>query len=340
MGTTKRFKHAMVLGKFLPPHKGHVYLIETAAKHADQVTILVCTLKKEPIPGGLRYQWMRELCPGLNVVHVTDEVPSYPYEHPNFWEIWTDLIQRYAPGIDAVFSSEDYGFEIGRRLGIEHVLVDKKRVTVPISATRIRSQPYKYWEFIPEPVRPYYAKRIAILGPESTGKSTLAVQLAEHFNTAYVAEYGREYTDQIDMRRFSLEDIEKIGRGQAIREDLAARKANRILICDTELITTQIWSEIYFKQCPSWVLEENQRRTYDLYLLMNIDIPWVDDGTREFPHLRQFHFDRIKEELENRKIPYHIVSGFGPKRTMCAVRIIQEQLPDAVAPIATAAIVA
>lgn len=314
----------MVLGKFLPPHEGHVHLINSAAKQADRVTVLVCTLEKEPIPGLLRYEWMRELFPHLNVVHVTDDVPSYPHEHPDFWEIWTKLIQHYAPGIDAVFSSEDYGFEIGRRLSIEHVLVDKERVTFPVSGTQVRAQPLKYWDFIPEVVRPYYAKRVAILGPESTGKSTLTVQLAEHFDTAYVLEYGREYTDQIDMRHFSLSDIEKIGRGQAEREDLAARKANRILICDTELITTQIWSEIYFSECPSWVVEESHRRSYDLYLLLDIDIPWEDDGTREFPHLRQIHFDRIKRELEDRGLAYHVVSGHGPERTNRAAQLIRE----------------
>jgi HTH-type transcriptional regulator, transcriptional repressor of NAD biosynthesis genes len=92
-------------------------------------------------------------------------------------------------------------------------------------------------------------------------------------------------------------------------EDGSARSSNKILFCDTDLIVTQVWSEIYFNECPDWIVKENQSRRYDLFLLMDIDVPWVDDGTREFPHLREKHFGRLKLELEQRELPFKIISG-------------------------------
>src|SRR5687767_15161071 len=110
---TKLTKHGLVLGKFKPLTNGHIYLIERALVHAEQVTLLVCTLASEPLDGALRFEWVRETFPAgkypnLNLVHATDEVPSYPHQHHDFWTIWRNLIHHYAPGVDAVFTSEEY----------------------------------------------------------------------------------------------------------------------------------------------------------------------------------------------------------------------------------------
>src|SRR5687768_3004351 len=88
----------MLLGKFLPPHDGHVYLIEFARNYVAQLTVVVCSLQREPIAGALRYQWVRELFPDVNVVHLTDEIPQKPSEHPDFWQIWRDALMRVLPG--------------------------------------------------------------------------------------------------------------------------------------------------------------------------------------------------------------------------------------------------
>lgn len=309
MEQTKKYKKGFVLGKFLPPHNGHLHLIQSAMEMVEELTVLVCTIKKEPIPGILRYQWMKELLPRARVIHVTDEVPSYPHEDPEFWNIWTPLLKReISAGTEVFFSSEDYGDEVAERLGIEHVMIDKSRRVIPVSGTVIREQPFKYWDFIPENVRPYFIKRIVLTGPESTGKTTMAKKLAEEFNTVWVEEFGREYFVQKDGK-LVLEDIQHIAEGQIKLEDEAALNANKLLFCDTDLIVTQIWSEIYFKTCPQDVIDKSYELKHDVYLLMDIDIPWEDDGTREFPHLRQWHFDRIKEELNARKLNYIVISG-------------------------------
>ena len=326
MEQKKKYKKGFVLGKFLPPHKGHQFLIDSALMQVEELTILVCTIQKEPIKGILRYQWMRELYPQANVKHVTDEVPSYPHEHPDFWSIWTQLLKREIDTDTEIFlSSEEYGFEVAEKLNIRHILIDKARQTVPISATAVRNDPFTNWDYIPDIVKPYFVKRIVLTGPESTGKTTMAKMLAEHYKTEWVEEFGREYFVSKNGK-LELPDIAEIAKGQISNEDRALRSANKLLFCDTDLMVTQVWSEIYFKECPAEVFELNANRTYDLYLLMDIDIPWEDDGTREFPNLRQWHFDRLKEELENRNLNYVIISGDYSQRITNSIGYVNQML--------------
>lgn len=193
---TGRPRHGLVLGKFLPPHRGHQYLFDFARAYCDRLTILVCSLRNEPIPGELRHRWVAEMCPHAEVLLVDDENPSEPHEHPEFWRIWTDTVRRRVPtGPDVVFTSEDYGNELARRLGAEHVIVDRAREMVPVSGSAIRRQPLRFWDYLPECVRPNYLKRVVVFGPESTGKTTLCRQLAAHYSTVWVSEYARGYLD-------------------------------------------------------------------------------------------------------------------------------------------------
>lgn len=322
MATTK----GLVLGKFMPLHRGHMHLIETAASQVDQLTVLVCSIRAEPIPGSLRYGWVKEQFPNLRVLHVTDENPQLPEEHRFFWQIWVDTIRRNCPeGIDLFFSSEDYGDALAQHLGCQHVLVDKERITVPISATKIRSNPQQYWEFIPEPVRPYFCKRVVLTGPESTGKSVLAERLARHFDTVSVEEYGRTYCEKHGMDLTPL-DFAHIAGGQLLLEDEAARRAKAILFCDTDLLVTQVWAEIFFNYCPPWIRWASHQRKYDLFLLLKPDIPWVNDGTRAFEEVREAQWKRLREELESRNMPYVEISGNFDERMAQAVKAVENLL--------------
>lgn len=312
----------MILGKFMPVHRGHQHLIDSARNRVDHLTVLVCSLESEPIAGHLRYEWVRELYPDVNVVHCDDENPDQPEDHPQFWEIWLASIRRFIPtGPDYVFTSEHYGDELASRLGARHILVDIERNTVPVSATMIRERPMDNWRFIPECVRPHFAKRVAIVGPESTGKTTLAARLAEHFQTAFVPEFARDYLDEkygeSALERITLDDIEMIARGQLASEDAMARKCNRVLICDTELITTRLWSEHFFSACPRWINRAASDRNYDLYLLTDPDAPWVADSQRAGDYLRKDFFDKIRVALAGRR--YEIISGSYEQRYQKAI---------------------
>lgn len=308
------YNHGLIIGKFYPLHSGHVYLIEQALKQAKKITILVCSLSRESIPGYLRYNWLKEKFPKAHIIHIV-ESPESPETHDEgpdaFWKVWTDIIKQNTPSeLDVVFTSEEYGDEISKRFGIKHVCIDKQRITFPISGTQIRTNPIENWCMIPDEVKHFFVKKIVLVGPESVGKSIMAEKLAEHYDTVFVPEYGRHYTEKIKKTNELKEiDFSFIAAGQLQMEDEKARRANKILIHDTDIMTTQIWSEIYLKRCPAWIARVSWSNRYDFHLLLNFDVPWVDDGTREFPRLRQYHFNRIKEELDNRKWNYEVITG-------------------------------
>jgi NadR type nicotinamide-nucleotide adenylyltransferase len=165
--------------------------------------------------------------------------------------------------------------------------------------------------------------KIAITGPESTGKSLLASQLADHYNTVYVAEYAREYIDQLN-RPYTFDDVLYIAQGQLAREKAAESEASRFLFCDTELLVTHIWCMHKYGKSHDWIEEQILSNPYDLFLLCNIDLPWEYDKQREHPALREFFFNWYRKELEGFNFPYRIISGEGKERTQHAISVIDQ----------------
>ena len=331
----KKYKNGLVLGKFFPLHKGHCLLIETAMERCEKLTILVCTLKSEDIPGVLRFNWVKDMYPTANVVHITKNAPmrvndlNVKFENDAddfFWGVWIDLIRQHVKEIDVFFTSEKYGEELVQKLNdsnlkfdVVHESVDNSRTIVPISGTAIRKDPFANWEYIPDIVKSYFAKKIAIVGPESTGKTVMTEKLAKYYNTSFVSEFGREYTADrymgLDTKEFHLHDISFIVSNQLSFEEEALQKSNKLFFSDTETITTEIWSEIYFKRTPQWVRDINKLHphNYSFYFLLDIDVPWVDDGTRYLgaPEQRKMHFEMIRDELILRDVPFAIINGNG-----------------------------
>ncbi len=318
----------MVLGKFLPPHRGHQYLVDFARHYVDELTVIVGTLEEEAIPGALRYQWMKEAFPSVQVVHLTDENPQTPEEHPDFWQIWRQSIRKFIPqGPDYVFASEDYGFRLAKELGAAYVPVDQQRELLPISGTALRNSPMTNWQYLLPVARPYFAKRICIFGPESTGKSTLTRDLAHHYETCHVGEYARSLLIALN-NEFTEEDFHTIARGHQASEDALALQANRLLFVDTDLIITTLWAHVFYKRCPKWIEEAADRRTYDLYLVTDVDVPWVKDPQRFLPDERQSFLDQCIHELERRERPYVRLSGTWEERLKRACSAVDELIKD------------
>lgn len=163
--------------------------------------------------------------------------------------------------------------------------------------------------------------RVAIVGPESTGKTSLARQLAAHFNTHWVPEYAREYLDQTGGK-YEAPDLLEIARGQVGLEDKLATASKRLLFCDTNLLVIKIWSEHKYHNCHPWILREMARRKYHLHLLCDVDLPWMPDPLREHPDSRAYFFAKYKRELTDLKIPFRIISGNGPERFSKAVNAV------------------
>ncbi|QEC51760.1 NadR type nicotinamide-nucleotide adenylyltransferase [Anseongella ginsenosidimutans] len=165
--------------------------------------------------------------------------------------------------------------------------------------------------------------KVAVIGPESTGKSTLALQLAKHYQTVWVPEYARYYCSYLGKDPV-LQDEVNMFYGQIALEESLEPLANRLLICDVTILNVKVFCEEVFNECPEFIIEEVKNRFYDLYLLTDIDMPWEDDPLRGFPHRREYFFERYKKELEALNATYRVVSGLGEKRLQCAVRIIEE----------------
>ena len=318
----------MVLGKFLPPHAGHQYLIDFAKEYVDDLTLVVGTLAAEPIAGELRYAWMKELYEGagVRVVHLDQELPQEPKEHPQFWDLWQAALRPLVPKkLDFVFASEDYGHRLAAVLGAEFIPVDVNRTAIPVSGTAIRQHPFDHWQYLPHCVKAHYVRRVCVFGPESTGKSTLTQELATHYRATAVPEYARAVIEHQNGELCSA-DMLRIAKGQAASEDALARSANRLLFCDTDLLTTTIWSDWLFNECDPWIQKQGIQRRYALTLLLDVDVPWVKDQVRFLPNDRRNFFDLCETRLREHDRPYVILTGNWAQRRAKAIQAIDKLL--------------
>ena len=167
--------------------------------------------------------------------------------------------------------------------------------------------------------------KIAIVGPESTGKSTISKLLAEHYKTVWVPEFARDYCSKL-KEPCTWQDEINMFRGQLDLEKHLQPQANKILICDTTFITVKIWSDHMFGKAPQEVLDELPRHPYDLYLLMDIDLPWEHDPLRDFPDLREHFMQVWHQELKALNANYTVISGNNAKRLQNAIRAIDSFL--------------
>ena len=166
--------------------------------------------------------------------------------------------------------------------------------------------------------------KIAIIGPESTGKSFLAEKLARHFHTMWVPEFARVYIDHLD-REYNYDDILFIAKSQMESEAAAINRKRDFLFCDTDLIVTKIWCEYKYGKCHKWILENLEKSNYDLYLLLNVNLPWQPDAQREHPDNRKELFELYLEELNSRELPYEIIGGVGDNRLQNAIKLINQR---------------
>lgn len=317
-------KVGVYFGKFLPPHRGHLATILKAATRVQKLYVVVsdnvnrtkaiCAESGiKEIPVNLRIQWLsQELIdmPHIKVVKLDEtDIPVYP----NGWDQWAEKMKEcVGEKIDVFFCGEqEYVADLLARFEGSHVaLIDPERTMYNISATKIRSNPYKYWDYILGPARPFFAQRVLIAGSESCGKTTLTKTLAKLYHTSWSEEVGRYYAQRFlggNETIFTDEDFGRIAHQQVEQDYEALRNANKICFFDTDATVTQYYSLLYMGHRNESVEACVDPDKFDVVFLLKPDVEWVSDGQR-------LNGDQARREELHERLKYmYIERGFGDK---------------------------
>ena len=349
----KRFATGLVVGKFAPLHRGHLKVIEAAQAACERLILL--SYSSPELPGcepERRAAWLAESFPDASCLVVTASLlealngkgglPRAIPRNEAEGEVHREFVARlcatvFGTAIDAVYTSEDYGpgfaahltqFQQARDTSapvVTHVSVDPARRDIPISATAIRRDPWTHWGQLSRPAARSWLKRVVFLGGESTGKSTLAFQLARVCRTRFVAEYGRELWEQragLDQA-LTYPDFVRIATEQIRREDaaLASHDARAYVFCDTSPLTTYFYCQHLFGRAEEALIEA-AARPYDVVFLCEADFPFEQDGTRQGTDFQALQQQWYAAELQRRGIPFQRLGGALDERIAQVLRVL------------------
>lgn len=342
-------RRGLVVGKFLPLHRGHQVVIETALAQVDELAVVVYDTDAPEggrdsfpaLPVEQRAGWIEALYPDLAaIVPRKDPLPDVPVrqrDDPSHALAYANDLRFLGP-FTHVFGSDPYLRPFASALWAEWVEVDGPRILMPISGTDIRAHPFEHRAMIDPLVYRDLVRKVVLVGTESTGKTTLATALATKLGTNRTREFGRtlweDYIDRGDEPGF--DDFLRVGRTQYEQEQAAALHADRYLICDTNAFTTLLWSEMYYGTADTRLSQLAWETMYDYeWFLCHPDFPWEQDGYRELEGekaaaLQELHRQKLKEW----EIPYTILYGDMEQRlgivdAVLEVRDIQRELASA-----------
>lgn len=304
----------LTLGKYAPLHKGHQFVIETAILEMNEVVVMIYDSPEiTNIPLAVRANWLRSIYPSVEVIEAWDG-PSEIGLTPEIKKMHEDYIIKQLAGrkITHFYSSEFYGEHVSEALGAINRLVDCERNTIPISATQIREDAYACRSYLHPLVYRDLIANVVFLGAPSTGKTTIASQLAQEYNTVWMPEYGREYWEEHQVnKRLSLMQLVEIAQGHLEREEALLRQANQYLFTDTNALTTYHFSLYYHNaaapELAQLAIESASR--YDLVFVCSDDIPYDDTYDRSGEANRKIFQRQIESELIIRKIPFFRLRG-------------------------------
>lgn len=315
-----------VFGKFLPFHKGHEVMIRFALSQCDFLSVLVCASDKETISGEKRKEWIEK------TFHTTQNIEFLVFdynesEYPNssessrdISEKWAEAFKLFFPDYTTVITSEPYGYYVAEYMNIKHILFDINREKIPVAASKIRSDIFTYWNYLPDPVKSDMAIKIAILGTESTGKTTMVDMLSKHYNCTSVFEAGRDLI--ADSTDFRFDDLYVVADEHARRIRKAEKGLSPLIIIDTDIHITKSYAQFSFNReliVKDVIYEANEA---DLYLYLKNDVPHIQDGTRMNEEGRNRLDVSHRKTLANHNIPIIEISGKWEERFEKAVKEI------------------
>ncbi|CAK9883967.1 MAG: Trifunctional NAD biosynthesis/regulator protein NadR [Candidatus Erwinia impunctatus] len=338
-----------IFGKFYPLHTGHIYLIQRACSQVDELHIILgydeqrdrllfedSAMSQQPTVSD-RLRWLLQTFKyQKNIrIHAFNEEGMEPYPHG--WDVWSHGIRDFMAqkGIvpQRVYTSEAADSpQYQTHLGVETVLIDPERSFMNISGARIRHDPFHYWEYIPTEVKPFFVRTVAILGGESSGKSTLVNKLANIFNTTSAWEFGRDYVfshlggDEIALQ---YSDYDKIALGQAQYIDFAVKYANKVAFIDTDFVTTQAFCKKYEGREHPFVQALIDEYRFDLVILLENNVPWVADGLRSLGSSvdRRAFQAMLVEMLNKNNVPYvHVEENDYDQRFLRCIELVKTML--------------
>jgi HTH-type transcriptional repressor of NAD biosynthesis genes len=329
------YKRAVICTKAYPLHKGHEYLVNEARRLSENVTLIIVWNHTQMILGETRADWARKTWPDVDVrcvvdIHTDDTKP----DSSKLWAIYTrDIMQGLE--FDVVFTSEPYGAWWAKELGVKHHQVDALRTRIPISGTAIRNDPYVNWQYINDEAKLHYLKRVLVVGPESTGKTTLCKFLADTYGTVFVPEYGRIYVEQ----KGSIEETDhRVIFGEIVnRQPQLEREIERLARCvcfyDTDLTTTALWYNLWQSEHVDDDLHQNiwqaaySEDKYDHILIQDPQgIPWVNDGLRDQETTRTWLFAQLKRQFPSSDVT--ILQGTFEERQQQAIEAVNKVMRE------------
>lgn len=325
----KQYKHAFVIGRFLPPHIGHLSMVKFANQFAQRTTLLVEQDLNEAIPVDDRVHWLKQSV-HENEVNV---IPLYGIHPPSppadeegakeFWLYWKNLIAQCAPNIDVLISSDDYGQRLAQDQNVPWLPFDRK--TFPISATIVKERPWDRYQWLVPAAREALLRRLVIVGAESTGKSHLCEHLAHTGQnpTVFVPEYAEHWIRRHANQNWDSETLLTFLNGQTASRNGLRAVANRWMCEDSHALTTAVWAE-YLGHHDLATQAYNQAqndRPHHIIVCSTKGAVWEADVHRPEQSDLDFFEEKFIEKLDEWGWDYSVVSGDWDTRTAQGVAV-------------------
>ncbi len=299
----------IVVGRFAPPRRRHAFAVDFARAYAQTCTVFVASAPTDAVPAALRAAWLRQSLPGVDVETIAAAPPRDQARR----------IAQQVPRCDALFSAHPGQRALADALGIPLIPIP------PVEDEKLRDEGEADWSGLLPPARAHYARRVALVGPESTGKTTLAARLAAHFGTVWVGEYLRTWLDAKGLPVVPA-DVPAAARGQMAAEAALAPYAHRVLFCDTDLWLSLLYSRHYYGTAPSWLESAARAQQRHLYLLLETDVPWRPDPQRDGPEVRALLREKLRALLDAEGIAYQTITGDWDARFHAAAGAVEALL--------------